>query len=438
MFTEHFLTRYMRARMGRAMKFRSASPAGGWIPPKQETDDPILLYLHIPFCDQLCPYCSFNRIKFDPAVAKEYFDCLRREIRIYDRLGYSFDSVYVGGGTPTILPAELESTLRLVKELWPINRISTETNPNHLTPEILGLLRELGVNRLSVGVQSFNDQVLQAIGRYERYGSGTQIQQQLAAARGFFETLNIDLIFNYPMQSEQMLLQDLRTVKTIEADQITFYPLMSARANEHNGNGRRTGQRTRERMFYGLIRQELADAYHPSSAWSFSRKDYETDWRENFIDEYIVDNDQYAGLGSGSFGYLQGTLYSNTFKISQYIDLLNKGILPIVARKRFSRLEQIRYDFLMKLFGGSLDRSYFEGKYRGLAILHVWKELLFFLLAGAIKMKNSEIILTDKGYYLWIVMMREFFTGVNIFREHCMTANHTGTTAAATYGQDFN
>lgn len=438
MFAEQFLTTYMRARMRRAMRFRSASHVNGWTPPKQENDDPILLYLHIPFCDQLCPYCSFNRIKLDLAVAKDYFACLRREIRIYHQLGYGFDSVYVGGGTPTILPAELESTLLLVKELWPIKRISTETNPNHLTHETLGLLRELGVNRLSVGVQSFNDQVLQEIGRYDRYGSGTQIRQRLAAARGFFETLNIDLIFNYPMQSAQMLLQDLRAVKTIEADQVTFYPLMSAKGNESNGSGLQAGQRSRERMFYDLIRRELADAYLPSSAWCFSRKDYPIDCRQSLIDEYIVDHDHYAGLGSGSFGYLQGTLYSNTFEISQYIDLLNKGILPIVARKRFSRLEQIRYDFLMKLFGGSLQRRYLEGKYRGMAILHVWKELLFFLLAGAIKVKNREIILTEKGYYLWVVLMREFFTGVNIFREHCLSMTSSGAAAASKHRRNFD
>jgi coproporphyrinogen III oxidase-like Fe-S oxidoreductase len=416
----------MRARMRNTMRFRSAPSAFGWNPPKQTADRPILLYLHIPFCDQLCPYCSFNRIKFEAAVAKEYFDCLRREIFIYDQLGYRFDSVYIGGGTPTILPGQLESTLRLVKKLWSVNHISTETNPNHLTSENLGLLRELGVNRLSVGVQSFDDRVLQEIGRYEKYGSGTQIQQQLRVARGVFETLNIDLIFNYPMQSEQMLLTDLKTAITIGADQVTFYPLMSPRASEYDGDG--LGQRRQERAFYNLIRREMANAYIPSSAWCFTRKEHNSQWRENIIDEYIVDNDQYAGLGSGSFGYIEGTLYSNTFEISQYINFLQKGILPIVAKKEFSRLEQIRYDFLMKLFGGSLDRSYLEGKYRGMAILHVWKELLFFVLAGAIKVKNSEINLTEKGYYLWVVLMREFFTGVNIFREHCLSLNDTRTT----------
>jgi coproporphyrinogen III oxidase-like Fe-S oxidoreductase len=165
----------------------------------------------------------------------------------------------------------------------------------------------------------------------------------------------------------------------------------------------------------------MAGAYVPSSAWCFTRTS--SNGRQGFIDEYIIDHDDYAGLGSGSFGYIRGTLYSNTFQIPLYIDLLDSGVLPIVASKRFSRLEQIRYDFLMKLFGGSLSRSYLEGKYRGLAILHVWKELLFFSAAGAIKIKNSGIRLTEKGYYLWVVLMREFFTGVNIFRELCMSDN---------------
>jgi coproporphyrinogen III oxidase-like Fe-S oxidoreductase len=407
----------MRARMRRAMRFRT-SGVGRHRPP-QAPQDPVLLYLHIPFCDQLCPYCSFNRIQFDLALARRYFRCLRKEIRIYASLGYNFDSLNVGGGTPTILPDELEATLRLVKELWSIDHISTETNPNHLRPELLSRLRELGVKRLSVGVQSFDDRVLRKIGRYEKYGSGRQIQRQLRAARGVFETLNIDLIFNFPYQNDEMLLADLKTAKAIRADQITVYPLMSPRAGAPSGDGN-----SRERAFYSLIQRELTDAYRPSSAWCFTRRASGAAGRDRFIDEYIVDNDSYAGLGSGSFGYINGTLYSNTFDISKYITLLDGGDLPVVARKKFSKPEQIRYDFLMKLFGGSLSRSYLEGKYRGLAILHVWKELLFFSAAGAIKVKNNEIRLTDKGYYLWVVLMREFFTGVNIFREQCMSANH--------------
>ena len=109
---------------------------------------------------------------------------LRAEMRAYARLGYRFDAAYVGGGTPTVLPAELGSVLRLARELWPIRSLSVETNPNHLTPEILGLLADCGVDRLSVGVQSFDDGLLASVHRLHRYGSGAEIRDRLAAARG--------------------------------------------------------------------------------------------------------------------------------------------------------------------------------------------------------------------------------------------------------------
>ncbi len=109
--------------------------------------------------------------------------------------------------------------------------------------------------------------------------------------------------------------------------------------------------------------------------------------------------------------------------IERVVDQLKKGILPIVAKKEFSEFDQIRYYFLMKLFGGSLEFRYIRRKYRGVAVLRVWKEFLFFVLTGALKVKERELFLTDKGYFLWMCLMREFFTGINIFREQCLPEN---------------
>ena len=419
MIADFILTSYMQAYMRKAMRFSPSGSGDEWMPPAQDNPKPLLLYLHIPFCEELCPFCSFNRVKFDPVVSVGYFESLRNEIRMYAELGYQFDSIYVGGGTPTIVPAELEATLRLANDLWPIKKISAETNPNHMTPEILALLRDLGVGRLSVGMQSADDEVLKGIGRYERYGSGAEILKRLALARGYFNTLNVDLIFNFPMQTEQMLRTDLRTVRSAEADQITCYPLMSPKARKEDA---RRDRRKREQSFYRVIRQELLGEYEATSAWCFSRVRPDLENADGMIDEYIIEYDDYAGLGSGSFGYLAGVIYSNTFSIPQYVERLNAGTLPIVARKQFSRVDQIRYDFLMKLFGGSLPLSFLKRKYHGVPILRIWRELLFFLLAGAIRIRKGEISLTEKGYYLWVVMMREFFTGVNLFREQCKAA----------------
>lgn len=408
----------MQGFMARTMKFLHKPDGETWDPPRPATDRPLLLYLHVPFCQELCTFCSFNRVKYRGPVAAEYFDALRSEIQMYYDLGYKFDSVYVGGGTPTIAPRELESTLSLVKDLWPVRKISTETNPSHLTPELMQLLKDLGVSRLSVGVQSFDDGVLKSIGRYDRYGSGREIHKYLESAAGIFDTLNVDLIFNYPDQTEEMLRRDLRIIGSLHSDQVTIYPLMSASARKENA---RRPHRHREHRFYSAIREELEEHYTPTSAWCYSRKDHAG---EGLIDEYIVDYEDYAGLGAGSFGYLEGTMYSNTFDIPEYINRLKRNELPLAARKVFSPREQVRYYYLMKLFSGSLEIERIRPEFRGAAIRRIWKELLFFRTIGAVKIRHGAVELTDKGLYLWLVLMREFFTGVNLFRDQCRPAEH--------------
>ena len=118
-------------------------------PPAAEK--PRLLYLHVPFCEKLCPYCSFNRTVFDETLCREYFRALRGEIRIYKESGYDFRGVYVGGGTPTVLIDELEETLALARDSFDIREVSVETNPNHLIGENIAALRRAGVHRLRAG-----------------------------------------------------------------------------------------------------------------------------------------------------------------------------------------------------------------------------------------------------------------------------------------------
>ena len=432
MIAETILTHLTRRRTGSILAFPANSQAPRLGPPPPQAGKSYLLYLHIPFCEQLCPYCSFNRVPLDRPLAGDYFQALEQELRIYHDRGYVFDSIYVGGGTPTILPDALSSLLKLAGKLWRIGQISAETNPNHLTPDSLGLLKDLEVNRLSVGVQSFQDPILKAIGRYRRYGSGRQIASRLRSARGIFETLNVDMIFNFPMQDEQLLARDLEILKSLEVDQVTFYPLMAGRKVREALAKLGKISFSREKRLYNRIWRELTADYRPSSAWCFSRKApakglsavHPTD--AHLIDEYIVASEEYAGLGSGSFGYLRGTIYANTFSIPRYIESLSRGRLPVLAARDFSRAQQLRYDFLMKMFGGSLDLRQLEEKYGASAQRELWKELLFFRLnraAGPHTGSPQLLKLSRKGYYFLVVLMREFFTGVNNFREACLAAD---------------
>jgi coproporphyrinogen III oxidase-like Fe-S oxidoreductase len=350
-------------------------------------------------------------VKFDPSLASCYFDALEAEIKIYCDLGYSFESIYVGGGTPTIMPDRLARIIEFVKNTWPIRQISVETNPNHLTDEILQMLRDVGTNRLSVGVQSFDNKILQSVHRFEKYGSGEEIKKRLLSVSGMFDTLNIDMIFNMPNQTSEILTQDIEIIKEIRTDQVTYYPLMVSKSRKKELLERcgRINHR-QEKQFYRLIVNGLADTYNQQSVWCFSRK-------EGVIDEYIVDHDEYAGVGLGSLGYINGTMYSNTFSIQHYIKMLNQNKHPIVAYRSFSGREQMRYNLLFKLLDGNLNLSYIKKKFGNYFWLGLSPELSFLLAAGVITFRDNSILLTPRGRYYYLIIMRTLFSILGDYRD---------------------
>ncbi len=455
MLIENFIANYARKKNENYLQFK---PSETIIIPRNKGNVPTLLYIHVPFCEELCPYCSFNRVRFQEDLARAYFDALRKEIVMYKDLGYDFKALYAGGGTPTILIDELEKTVLLIREMFNITEISVETNPNHLTQDNINKLREMGVNRLSVGVQTFDDGLLKTIERYHKYGSGEDIKERLSYTQGNFQTLNVDMIFNFPTQSMEILEKDLSTIIELMVDQVTYYPLMVSSFTKDIMNKKLgTVDYDRGNEFYRKITEMLSPQYKASTAWCFSRKDKifksgatqarissevfsshseregeaqpallaEGATQAPVIDEYVVNYEEYAGLGSGSIGYLGGSAYANTFDIKEYIDKINRGSLPIAAIKNFSMKERLCYDLLMKLFGLSLDTQQLTQKHGVNAYRYLWSEILFFRLTGGIEKKDSMLMLTKKGQYYWVLMMREFFIGVNNFRDFCRAQNKT-------------
>jgi coproporphyrinogen III oxidase-like Fe-S oxidoreductase len=411
------VTKIAKREFARSLKFDE-----GIVPdlPPCNDEKQRLLYLHIPFCEELCPYCSFHRITFEEPLTRKYFKALRREIKLYHEKGYKFEGIYVGGGTPTVLIDELAETLRLACDLFPIKDISVETNPNHLTSKNIEILQKSKVKRLSVGVQTFNDDMLKKIGRYEKYGSGEEIAQRLKNTQGFFHTLNADMIFNFPGQTPRMLDEDLSVLLKLNMDQITFYPLMISSLTQEIMEKTVGGVDFKgEQKLYKLIVRRLEKSYDFSSAWCFSRK-------ESLVDEYVVDFEEYAGLGSGAIGYLHGTCYSNTFDIEGYIASLEKGKLPLQASRTFDLHDQMSYDFMMKLFSTKLDIEALQKKYNGRFLKTMWKEIAAFEIVRAFRYFPPYLHLTPYGRYLWVIMMREFFIAVNNFRDYCRKKANIG------------
>ena len=407
------ITSAARRQFSRALQFDENIAPGL---PSCSDDMSRLMYVHIPFCEELCPYCSFHRITFNEELAKRYFAALSREILLYKEKGYKFSGIYVGGGTPTVLIGELSDLLLLAQKTFNIYSISVETNPHHLTPVNVGVLQNAGVKRLSVGVQTFNDEFLKKIGRYEKYGSGKTIAEKLQDVQGSFDTLNADMIFNFPGQTRALLNADIDVLLKLRMEQITFYPLMvSALTRRLMAQTMGEVNFRREKKLYKAILNRLEQNYDSSSAWCFSRKKN----GKNLIDEYVVDFDEYAGLGSGAIGYLQGMCYANTFNIDGYIAALEQNRLPIMASRKFDQRDRLRYDFLMKLFSTKINVDAMEEKYAGKFLKALWKETAAFILAGSFRYFPPNLILTRRGRYFWVVMMREFFTAVNNFRDYC-------------------
>ena len=405
------ISQIVRREFSRVMKFEVSGQ--GEIPPGDAT--PRLLYLHIPFCEKLCPYCSFHRLVFQEALGHSYFAALRKEIRMYETRGYAFRGLYVGGGTPTIMIEELEETIACARQCFPLQEISVETNPNHLTDSNIAALKRAGVKRLSVGIQSFDNGLLKSMDRYDKYGSGEEIAAKLKNTQGHFDTLNADMIFNFPSQDLKVLNKDLDILLALEMDQITYYPLMvsdSTRQRVSNALGR--VDYGKEEILYRQIEKRLTPSYGFSSAWCFSRRQ-----TTSIIDEYIVDYDEYAGLGSGAIGYLQGICYANTFDINRYISMLDQGEAPIWASRNFSVKDKMRYDFLMKLFATKLNLQELQNKYAGHLYRYLWSDILAFFLLGGLRYEAPYLHLTRRGHYLWVIMMREFFIAVNNFRDFC-------------------
>jgi len=376
-----------------------------------------LLYAHVPFCTRLCPYCSFNRFPFEEERTVAYFKRLREEMRFVADQGFNCTSMYVGGGTPTVMIDELCKTIDLAKSLFEIREVSSETNPDHLIPEIVDPLVER-VDRFSVGVQSFDDSLLKQMDRYDKYGSAAEILERIQSIEGRFHSLNVDMIFNFPSQTEEMLLRDVEMVKASGTNQTTFYPLMVSPAVESSLK-KAVGavSYSREQRYYHTLVEALSDSFELASAWTFSRV------AGGMIDEYIVDYEDYVGIGSGAFSFLEGSLYTNTFSLAAYADRIDAGMTPASGKRTFGKGDRMRYRFLMGLFGLSLDKKAFERDFgvsieRGLPL-----EMAFMRLNGAFDVDDAErLTLSPKGRYLLVAMMRQFFIGVNNLRDQARAA----------------
>lgn len=405
-------------------KYFKLDPTPGVTLPAPDPSQHYMLYMHVPFCEVLCPYCSFNRFPFERDRATKYFDSMREEMRRLADRGFTFEEVYVGGGTPTVMMDQLAQTIGLARELFPtIRDVSSETNPNHLIPGYLEELSSL-VQRLSVGVQSFDNDLLKRMARYNKYGSAEVIFERIrsVADAKLFKSLNVDMIFNFPGQTPEMIAHDIERVKASGANQTTFYPLMvspASRASIEKTVGK--VDYTKEEQFYHQIYDGFCGGenpeFRPSSCYTFSREE------GTMIDEYVVNYEEYPAIGSGGISYLDGSLYINTFSLRDYSQRIADGGLSTLAQTKFPKRDWMRYRFMMNLFGLSIDKRAWKERFGCSVAQGLPVEYVFMKANGAFDRDDDEMLtLTPKGRYLMVVMMRQFFIGVNSLRDQARAA----------------
>jgi coproporphyrinogen III oxidase-like Fe-S oxidoreductase len=373
-----------------------------------EMIDGLGLYLHIPFCEQICPYCPYNKELYRRDVAERYAEAVKREIDFYAGIvgKRPITSLYIGGGTPTtMLHSGLAGILDHLRGTFVLQcDIHMESHPNHLSTDNLRLIRSMGVEHLSMGVEALFDRHLKALRRpYTVREAQEAIGRALAQD---FKCVNVDVIFALPGQTYQEIEQTGHALVKIGVDQVAAYPLFRFPYTRMGQTGRAGNHGLlqllkRRRMFKILERIFYEAGYQRTSVWAFTKRG---------VPRYCsVTVPLYLGLGASGGSYLRGLFYLNTFSVLEYIKALEHGrtaiALSVALSERMQRSgwlywriyeTRFRKADYQERFGHDLDQAY--GRY-----------LKLLALLGFLRDDGEHIVLSDTGAF-WLHACQDLFS----------------------------
>lgn len=370
--------------------------------------DEIGLYIHIPFCKIPCPFCAYIRYPFNPKLERPYIEAVKKEIDLYRKVlgDVKINSTYVGGGTPTIMPEGVVDILKHVGSAFGVSSdIGVESNPDDLNEKKLALLLDAGVSKLSMGVQSFSDEILKGIGRRSHDAKQALDAIELVMNNGGFDTFSIDLMFSLPTQSLADLKRDLDIAVEKGVPQVATYPLLlfpyCKMYHDVNENKIELPDKKVEKKMHDVIVNSFVNAgYEPCSVWSFTKSG---------VDKYgSVERDEYIGVGAGAMSSVGEYFYANTASVEEYIQSLGNGSLPITIGAK-SSLEGIAARWLsMSLYETGFDKREFKNRF-GMDVDEKFKSFLRWLkLFGIIKVEGDHVQVTRKGMYPIHLMTKTF------------------------------
>jgi len=367
------------------------------------------LYLHVPFCRRPCLYCPYFKEVFQEKKAFEYKNAVLNEIDFYKSLleNKKITSFYIGGGTPTtMIDNGLEEIIFKIKRLFDINcKISSETHPNDITPEMIDYLHDLDVEHISMGVESFNNKFLEIIDRPYRKEKAKESTRLLTSAG--FGCVNIDIMFGLPNQKVEDVKKDIEIALDLGVDQISAYPIftfshtrLNQRVKEYKAN--LPGLITRRKMLKEIEKICYNAGMKRTSVWAFTKKNYPK-YSSVTIPHYI-------GLGAGSGSLIPGYFYINTFGVEEYIEYIKRyHKSPIALTINFSEKEEMVHWLYWRIYETEIYKKDFYQEFKKDFDEEFGKLFSLFEVLGLCKDFGDKIIMTDKGNY-WIHVIQNLFS----------------------------
>ncbi len=358
-----------------------------------------MIYIHVPFCVRKCHYCAFNSKVGGAAERAAYVEALIREINLRGD-GSTVETIYMGGGTPTTLELEqLERIICAVAENFNVStcaEVTIEANPGTVDTAYLRGLRALGVNRLSLGVQSFDDGLLKTLGRV--HDSKTAIET-VEAAKNFFDNVSTDLMYGLPGQTLENVRRDLEQVKALDVAHVSMYGLEVEEGTRFYDMGVTIDENLCADM-YDLITTTLpAQGYRRYEISNFAKAGFESRHNVGYWTGKL-----YWGLGAGAHGFDGKLRTSNVRDVAAYIS----GAAPVLEEVVTRQAAMEEFCFLGLRMTDGISAQVFHKKF-GASIFDVFGDVIDKnQRLGLLEVDGDRIRLTARGMALGNAVFADF------------------------------
>ena len=369
---------------------------------------PTSAYVHIPFCTQICYYCDFSKVFIKNQPVDSYLEHLLEEFQSYDI--QKLRTLYIGGGTPTALSAsQLEVLLDgLTKnlDLSALEELTIEANPGDLDADKIAVLKNSAVNRVSLGVQTFDDKMLKKIGRSHLEKDIYENIDRLKLAG--FDNISIDLIYALPGQTMEQVKENVAKAIGLDIPHMSLYSLILENHTVFMNRMRRgklplPKEELEAEMFEYIIAELERAGFEHYEISNFSKTGFES--RHNLM---YWDNAEYYGIGAGASGYVNGIRYKNHGPIRHYLSAVEEGNARI-TEEHLSQKEQMEEEMflgLRKKSGVSMAR--FEEKF-GRSFDELYGEIVRDLVQqGLMQIEGDRVRMTKRGLFLGDTVAERF------------------------------